>query len=149
MEFLASSGACTGADYPYFSGITTKTETCIDSYFAHTPLSISKVVPINGEEAIESVLSTTPVSIIIEAGNSAFQYYQSGIITSGCSKKVDHAVVAVGYGTDGIPFFKLKNSWSQDWGENGFFRIQRGVGGDGMCGLAMYPTYPVITSSST
>ena len=44
----------------------------------------------------------------VEAGNSAFQYYSSGVITAndGCGDWLDHAVAVVGYtdsGTDPEP----------------------------------------------
>ncbi|OQR95823.1 cysteine protease family C01A [Thraustotheca clavata] len=147
MKYLANSGICTGADYPYISGQTTNTETCSDNNCAHTPLSISNVVDINTEDGIEKALSITPVSICLQAGNDAFKYYKSGVISSNCGTTVDHAVIAVGYGNDNLPYFKVKNSWGTGWGENGFFRIQRGVGGVGMCGLAQFSSYPVISSS--
>jgi len=45
-------------------------------------------------------------------------------------KKVNHAVVAVGYGTEnGVDYWLLKNSYSDSWGENGFFKVKRGTCG--------------------
>ena len=39
---------------------------------------------------------------------------------------VDHAVLVVGYGTkQGVPYWKYKNSWGQEWGENGFGYLLR------------------------
>ena len=44
-----------------------------------------------------------------------------------------HAVVIVGYGVDTditgtrqIRYWKCKNSWTDKWGEGGYFRIERG-----------------------
>jgi len=53
---------------------------------------------------------------------------------------VNHAVLAVGYGTEnGIDYWLIKNSWGTDWGMNGYFKIQRGVN---MCGIGQCNSYP-------
>ena len=44
----------------------------------------------------------------------------------------NHAVVCVGWGEtihDGnlIKYWILKNSWGEEWGEDGYFRMLRGV----------------------
>jgi len=39
-----------------------------------------------------------------------------------------HAVVIDGWGEeDGVPFWWVRNSWGEEWGLNGYFRIRRGV----------------------
>jgi C1A family cysteine protease len=49
-------------------------------------------------------------------------------------------VLAVGYGTEnGVDYWIVKNSWSEAWGEKGFFKIQRGVN---MCGVAVCNSFP-------
>lgn len=68
-----------------------------------------------------------------------FTSYSSGILQpAGCPtllSTTNHAVVIVGYGVDdktGIPFWKVRNSWGSRWGEQGYFRIIRGIN---MCGI--------------
>ena len=43
---------------------------------------------------------------------------------------VNHAVTVVGYETHetGEEFWIVKNSWGPEWGENGFFKIIKGIG---------------------
>merc|ERR1719382_948700 len=39
-----------------------------------------------------------------------------------------HAVKMVGWGTEnGIQYWRVQNSWNSHWGEDGYFRIVRGV----------------------
>jgi len=60
--------------------------------------------------------------------------YKSGVLDT-CSneKGINHAVLAVGWGTEnGIPYWIIKNSWGS-WGQNGFGKIKRGT-----CGINSY-----------
>eukprot|EP00403_Amphidinium_massartii_P021919 CAMPEP_0178401938 /NCGR_PEP_ID=MMETSP0689_2-20121128/16574_1 /TAXON_ID=160604 /ORGANISM="Amphidinium massartii, Strain CS-259" /LENGTH=448 /DNA_ID=CAMNT_0020022803 /DNA_START=122 /DNA_END=1468 /DNA_ORIENTATION=+ len=39
---------------------------------------------------------------------------------------VDHAVLMMGYGKEnGVGYWKIRNSWGNNWGEKGFFRLRR------------------------
>jgi C1A family cysteine protease len=52
---------------------------------------------------------------------------------------MNHALVIVGYGTEnGIDYWKVKNSWGESWGDNGYLKIKRN---DNMCGIATWPYY--------
>ncbi|KIH47854.1 hypothetical protein ANCDUO_22081, partial [Ancylostoma duodenale] len=43
-------------------------------------------------------------------------------------RKGDHQVRIIGWGTEnGTDYWLMANSWNIDWGENGFFRMVRGI----------------------
>ena len=58
------------------------------------------------------------------------------------SDDVDHEVDIVGYGTDsGIDYWIVRNSWNTNWGENGYFKIKRGVN---QCQIEAFAGYVVL-----
>jgi C1A family cysteine protease len=80
-----------------------------------------------------------PLSACLDA--TPMQSYSSGIDhPSNCDPSyIDHCITIVGYGADasGTPFWRIKNSWGTDWGEQGFYRLYRddSNGGQGVCGI--------------
>lgn len=58
---------------------------------------------------------------------------------------MDHAVVAVGYGTENEKdYWIVRNSWGSNWGENGYIRMARNIDKPtGLCGIAMVASYPI------
>jgi len=103
-------------------------------------------VPRNNEAALAAAVAHQPVSVAINGADPAFRFYAGGVLGGGdCGTELNHAVTAVGYGTagDGTRYWVMKNSWGASWGEGGYVRLRRGVRGEGVCGLAKLPSYPV------
>jgi cathepsin H len=92
---------------------------------------------------MHAVFEHGPVSIAYEVV-SDFRDYKSGVyhstLCNNTAEDVNHAVLAVGYGTEGgLDYWLVKNSWGTSWGDNGYFKIQRGVN---MCGVANCNAFP-------
>lgn len=94
---------------------------------------------------MEEVLKRGPVAVAIEPSDD-FMYYQSGIYSHAATlfqewAKVDHAVMVTGWGEEqGKKYWRVQNSWGSDWGENGTFRIRRGVDESAIEAQAIYAT---------
>ena len=59
-----------------------------------------KDVTTESDQALMSALRQQSVFIAIEADQSFFQFYKKCVITAMCETKLDHGVLAVGYGTE-------------------------------------------------
>jgi len=141
FAYIKKNGISAETDYPYSSG-GGQTGRCLTQK-CQPVVKISGFVdvPHGQEEALKAAVSTQPVSVAIEADKSVFQSYRGGVLDSDkCGKKLDHAVLVVGYGTaDGMDYWKVKNSWGESWGESGYIRMVRGKN---MCGIAQQASYP-------
>jgi C1A family cysteine protease len=89
-------------------------------------------------------LTQQPLAVSIEADKMVFQTYKSGVLNSTkCGTSLDHAVLAVGYGTDATAgdYWLVKNSWNTTWGDQGYIKLAI-VDGNGICGVQMEPQFP-------
>lgn len=70
-----------------------------------------------------------PTEISIDGSSYIFQSYSSGVITdTTCGSSTNHAVVIVGYNSvNNPPYWKVRNSWGPDWGDNGYVNIAMGA----------------------
>jgi cathepsin C len=93
--------------------------------------------------AIMQELQKGPVVVSLEP-KSDLMYYQGGIYESTPDEvhqeweRVDHAVLLVGYGEEaGRKYWILQNSWGDEWGEKGYFRMARGINDSGVESIAV------------
>lgn len=146
MALVAARGGITSEErYPY-AGFQGKCD--VDKLMFDHQASIKgfKAVPSNNEAQLAIAVAMQPVTVYIDASGSAFQFYSGGIYRGPCSANVNHAVTIVGYcegpGEDN-KYWIAKNSWSNDWGEQGYVYLAKDVAwSTGTCGLATSPFYP-------
>lgn len=142
---LARGGLCQESAYPYTAhdGKCQLPEKC-------TALPQSAIqgyidVLAQGNETELMVASAqTVVSLAVEA-SPQFQFYSKGVFSGPCGDQINHGMSLVGYGQEGSgqKFWKLKNTWSKRWGEDGYIRLLRGPGTPypGTCGILAAPSY--------
>jgi len=135
---IKNGGLDTEADYRY----TAKNGVCNTAKAAKHVSSIKSFADVASDNEAELAKAVTqqPVSVAIEADQTAFQHYKSGVFDSTCGTKLDHGVLAVGYTSEA---WIVKNSWGATWGDEGYIMMKRGVSRKGICGIAMQPSYPI------
>jgi len=87
------------------------------------------------EDLLKSVVFKHGAAVASVSAYGPMQDYDGGIFSGCTNTTTDHAVTVVGYGSDpesGKDYWLIKNSWGKAWGEEGYIRMERGVG---MCGI--------------
>ncbi|XP_010271520.1 PREDICTED: cysteine protease RD19A-like [Nelumbo nucifera] len=147
---LKAGGLMREEDYPYTG---TDRGTC---KFDKTKIAASvanfSVVSLDEDQIAANLVKNGPLAVGI---NAVFmQTYIGGVSCPYiCSKRLDHGVLLVGYGSEGYapirlkdkPYWIIKNSWGEGWGENGYYKICRGRN---VCGVdSMVSTVAAVNIS--
>ena len=97
-----------------------------------TKYYVSEYGSVKGEqEMMAEVFARGPIACSIYAHSPAFENYSSGIIQDPTKyNATTHVVAITGWGVDaqsGVKYWVGRNSFGTAWGEEGWFKLQRGV----------------------
>ncbi|XP_077246425.1 cysteine protease RD19A-like [Tasmannia lanceolata] len=147
---LKSGGIEREEDYPYTG---TDRGTCkFDKSKIAASVSNFSVVSIDEDQIAANLVKNGPLAVGI---NAVFmQTYIGGVSCPYiCMRRLDHGVLLVGYGAAAYapirlkekPYWIIKNSWGESWGEKGYYKICKGRN---VCGVdSMVSTVAAIQSS--
>jgi len=146
FEYIkAAGGIMLGKDYAY----TARDGRCRFDITKVAAKVTSEVNITQGSETelFDAITTKGPVAIAFQVAGD-FQSYRSGVYDSTRCRSgpmdVNHAVLAVGYGTDAAsskPYWIVKNSWGTSFGIQGYFYMVRNKN---MCGIATCASYPNV-----
>lgn len=142
FAYAKKNGLESESDYPYWAMNGSCNYESTKVVNSHT--SGYEDVPAYSTNQLRKAIATGPTSIAIQANQAVFQQYSGGVIANdgSCGESLDHAVLAVGYGSDAYAgdYILVKNSWGSSWGDNGFVKL--GVNSySGACGCVDQPSH--------
>ncbi|XP_061391827.1 procathepsin L-like [Musca vetustissima] len=145
FEYIRDHGVSVASKYPYTqmeNAQCGRNETTDKGVYIR---DYARIKP--GDEAkMKEVIATLgPLACSMNADVVSFEQYSGGIYDDNqCNQgEVNHSVVVVGYGTEnGRDYWIVKNSYSANWGENGFFRLPRNE--NSFCGIASECSFPIL-----
>jgi len=141
---IANNGIDTEASYPYEESTSYNCRYTTANRGA--TISSYQDVTSGSESALQNaVVYRGPVSVAIDASNTSFQLYKSGVYYEPkCSStQLDHGVLTVGYGTGSSgDYWIVKNSWGTSWGQAGYIDMARNKNNN--CGIATQASFPIV-----
>ena len=139
-HIIENGGIDSESDWPYLSDSCNLAKEKLEK--VATILSYNNVTD-GDENGLRDALVLQPISVSIAANCDAFMHYGGGILDEECGggeQAIDHSVLAVGYNmTAKTPYYIVKNSWGDSWGEQGYVRMKVGDNLDCIACKAVYP----------
>eukprot|EP01035_Chromulina_nebulosa_P017922 gene17922-23543_t len=142
FQYAMDNGLQQESTYPYtsFFGVAPPCTSNSDKYV----IKVDNFYQLTSEDSmVDYVLTTGPLSVCIDS--TAWSTYIDGILSVCGKRNVDHCVQIVGVSTENS-YWKIRNTWGKDWGENGFIRLA--LGSD-TCAITTDPIYTSVTSISS
>jgi cathepsin X len=95
---------------------------------------IAEYGPVKGEVAMmNEIMNRGPISCAVADPQSLIDYTYGIYYDETGRTSEDHEISVVGWGEEnGVKFWRVRNSWGSHWGEEGFFRVVRGVNNIGI-----------------
>jgi len=154
FEYIKERGGLeTERNYPYSA---TDVGPCVaTTQSAYGVAEVYNITSRDEEDLVNAIANVGPVSVAFDVA-SDFKLYSHGVydsfdaetnstVCTSDAMSVNHAVVAVGFGeTDGadsLPYYIVRNSWSNTWGMEGYFWIKRG---ENLCGISDCASFPIV-----
>ncbi|XP_045457968.1 chymomexicain-like [Melitaea cinxia] len=126
IKYLQQNGAMSEDSYPYENS---QGQCRFDEQKVQVQVKGCASIQASEDQLLEKLVQIGPLSITVDS--TEVQSYKGGIMTGDYCRgyQVNHAVLLVGYGKgeDGTPYWLIKNSWGEGWGDKGYFKIHRGV----------------------
>ena len=132
LAFMKKNGMVTADIYPY------KGHEDPPCKHLRGPHKVTKYIPVNYCEGLIKNIYQSPISVAVDA--TSWSSYQGGVLSK-CGISINHAVVLVGVVDEK---WIIKNSWGQEWGENGYIRLAKGS----TCGLGLTQAYQITATKS-
>jgi cathepsin L len=147
-NYIQKNGVVSDANYPYKAS----TNTCEDDTVSSSEkYKISKFASCEEEECNQNnfynnLLQKGPFAVVIDAYNTEFFNYKSGIYNQSCAEP-NHAIILVGYGIDkssGEDYWIIRNSWNKSWGMNGYGYVKNDAANYYSCNINRYGFQPEV-----
>ncbi len=139
FEYAVKYPVVSDEDQPYAAENHACNQTCSESVVDIKSFGVVDMEKDqNSESRIPYILNTHgPIATAIDVGTTELlMSYVDGIFPGvACGTEPDHAVTIVGYTED---YWIVRNSWGKDWGDDGYFYLERDVNACGVAGFISY-----------
>jgi len=140
--------ACPSGEYPSPRCKHACSESGYSGSYSADKVKATDSYSVRGVSQIQKELMKNGPLYVAFTVYSDFPTYKSGVYSHTSGQALGgHAVELIGWGTEsGTPYWLVKNSWNEQWGANGLFKIKRG---SNECGIEDDVSGGTIASSQS